>query len=104
MESSLVRLKTDRIDILLLHGPDTSGIEKAAKTGAAALIELRDQGVVGAVGIGSNSSEAVAELFSRADIDLAMLAGRHTLMEPRGADAVFEAARDRVVERGLLHG
>ena len=104
MESSLVRLKTDRIVILLLHGADISEIEKTAETGAAALIELRDQGVVGAVGISSNSSEAVAELLSRADIDLAMLADRYTLMEPRGADAVFEAARGRVVERGLLHG
>ena len=104
VESSLVRLRTDRIDILLLHDPDVSGIEKAAETGAAALIELRDQGVVGAVGIGSNSSEAVAELFSRADIDLAMLAGRYTLMEPRGADAVFEAARGRaIVSAGVFN-
>ena len=104
VESSLARLRTDRIDILLLHDPDISGIEKAAETGAAALIELRDQGVVGAVGIGSNSSEAVAELFSRADIDLAMLAGRYTLMEPRGADAVFEAARGRaIVSAGVFN-
>lgn len=97
LESSLQRLGVDRIDIAFLHDPDASGVEFAAETGAATLIELRDEGVLGAVGIGSNSSEAVAELFARTDIDVAMLAGRYTLLEPTGADAVFEAAAGRSI-------
>ncbi|WP_089772089.1 hypothetical protein [Ruania alba] len=48
------------------------------------------------VGIGSTSVDAVATLFRTADIDRAMLAGRHTLMESQ-ADAVFEAAGGRSV-------
>ena len=97
VEASLDRLGTDYIDILYLHDPDASGIPDAAATGAAALIELRDQGVVRAVGIGSNSADAVAELFRDTDINLAMLAGRYTLLEQSGADAVFEAAGDRSI-------
>lgn len=97
VEASLERLGTDYIDILYLHDPDASGIPDAAATGAAALIELRDQGVVRAVGIGSNSADAVAELFRETDINLAMLAGRYTLLEQDGADAVFEAAGDRSI-------
>ncbi|RFA15721.1 aldo/keto reductase [Subtercola boreus] len=97
VEASLERLGTDYIDILYLHDPDTSGIDDAMTTGAAALIELREQGVVRAVGIGSNSAGAVAQLFRESDIDLAMLAGRYTLLEQHGADRVFEAAGERSI-------
>ena len=97
VEASLERLGLDRIDILFLHDPDVSGDPNATETGAAALIELRDQGVVGAVGIGSNSSAAVAHAFLSTDIDTAMLAGRYTLLERHGADEVLAAAGERSV-------
>ena len=84
IEASLRRLRTDHVDVLYLHDPDLSGIDGAAELGTKTLIELRDEGVARAVGIGSNSSAAVAELFERADIDIAMLAGRYTLLEQHG--------------------
>jgi D-threo-aldose 1-dehydrogenase len=103
VEQSLNRLGMDRVDILYLHDPDQSGIEGAARTGAAALIELRDEGVVGAVGIGSNSTDAVTDLFHQADIDVAMLANRYTLIE-QNADRVFEAADGRgIVAVGVFN-
>lgn len=97
VEASLSRLGTDYVDILYLHDPEVSGVEGAAEQGAATLIELRDQGVVRAVGIGTNDAAAAAELFLRSDIDTAMLAGRYSLLEQRGADAVFEAAAGRSI-------
>lgn len=97
LEASLDRLGTDYVDILYLHDPDVSGIENAAELGATTLIELRDQGVVRAVGIGTNDAAAAAELFRRADIDTAMLAGRYSLLEQRGTDEVFEAAAGRSI-------
>ena len=97
VDSSLERLGTDYIDILYLHDPETSGHHRATEIGAAALIELREQGVARLVGIGSNSAYAVAKCFRESDIDLAMLAGRYTLLEQDGADAVFEAAGDRSI-------
>ncbi|MFK9326094.1 aldo/keto reductase, partial [Escherichia coli] len=59
LESSLERLGTDHVDIVYLHDPDESEIPGAAEQGAEALISLRDEGVVRAVGIGSNSALAV---------------------------------------------
>src|SRR5665647_291995 len=55
IEGTLERLGTDRLDIVYLHDPDEHW-ESASTTGIAALIELRDQGVVGAVGAGMNQS------------------------------------------------
>ncbi|MHA7270706.1 aldo/keto reductase [Arthrobacter sp. HLT1-20] len=97
VEASLERLGLDRIDILYLHDPDVSGDPNATQTGAKALIELREQGVLDAVGIGSNSSAAVVHAFKTTDIDTAMLAGRYTLLERHGADEVFAAAGERSV-------
>ena len=97
VEASLERLGTDYLDILYLHDPDVSGIDDAIGTGAAALSRLRDEGVVSAIGIGSNSAEAVTTAFLETDIDLAMLAGRYTLLEQNGADSVFEAAGERSI-------
>jgi len=97
VEQSLNRVGVDRFDVLYLHDPDLASIPDAALTGAAALIELRDEGLVTAVGIGSNSSVAVTELFRQADIDIAMIAGRFSVLEQRGADEVFEAAAGRAV-------
>jgi len=97
IDDSLARLGTDYLDIVYLHDPDQCEDPRAAMTGAEALVELREQGMVRAIGIGSNSVPAVAALFLQADIDLAMLAGRYTLLEQDGAAAVFEAAGDRSI-------
>jgi D-threo-aldose 1-dehydrogenase len=103
VEASLERLQLDRIDVLYLHDPDESGIPDAAETGAEALIELRDQGIVSAVGIGSNDAQAIADAFLASDIDLAMVAGRYTLIEQHGAEAIFEAAGSRsIVAAGVF--
>lgn len=97
VEASLARLDLDRIDILYLHDPDLAPAADAAITGAAALIELREQGVVRAVGIGSNDARAIATCFQQSDIDMAMVAGRFTALEHRDADEMFEAAAGRTV-------
>ncbi|MER6925673.1 aldo/keto reductase, partial [Streptomyces spiralis] len=49
VEESLERLGTDRLDIAYLHDPDDHW-GPASSSGIAALAELRDQGVVGAIG------------------------------------------------------
>ena len=57
VESSLERLGLDRLDIAYLHDPDDHW-DAASTTGVDALVELRDQGVVGAIGAGMNQSAA----------------------------------------------
>jgi D-threo-aldose 1-dehydrogenase len=96
VEASLDRTGLDRIDVLYLHDPDDH-FEQASTEGIGALIELREQGVVSAVGAGMNQSAALAELIRRADVDLVMVAGRYTLLEQGAADDLLPLAEERGV-------
>lgn len=90
-EVSLERLGVDRIDILYAHDLDLQAIgsqeildERLAQlmaSGYGALIELRDQGVVKAIGAGVNMWQPCEWLAERGDFDLFLLAGRYTLLE-----------------------
>ena len=91
MEQSFLRLGLNRIDIALIHDVDvwTHGTEadadrrfKEAMTGCyPALIEMRRNGMVKAIGVGINDSEMSMRFAREADIDCIMLAGRYTLLE-----------------------
>lgn len=96
LESSLDRLGLDRVDVVYVHDPDDH--EAEALAGAIpALIELREQGVVGAVGLGMNQSAMPARVVERADIDVVMLAGRYTLLEQPALDDLLPVAEERGV-------
>jgi D-threo-aldose 1-dehydrogenase len=95
-EASLKRLHVDFIDILYLHDPDGHW-DSASTTGVETLIELRDQGVVKAVGAGMNQSEMLTRFVKETDIDLVMLAGRFTLLEQGALDELLPAAIEKNV-------
>ncbi|MCS5717694.1 aldo/keto reductase [Herbiconiux sp. CPCC 205763] len=96
VEASLARLSTDRLDIVYLHDPDDFWAE-ASTTGLDALIELRDQGVVGAVGAGMNQADMLADFVERTDVDVVMVAGRFTLLDQTALTRLLPAAADRGV-------
>ena len=96
LEGSLERLGLDRVDVLYLHDPDDHW-EQAAGQAYPALAELRDQGVVRAIGAGMNQSEMLARFVRETDIDLIMLAGRYTLLEQGALDELLPLC----VERGV---
>ena len=96
VDESLERLGLDRIDIAYLHDPDDYG-SAAHADAIPALIELRDEGVVTAVGAGMNQSAMPAEFVRRHDIDVIMLAGRYTLLEQGALDDLLPLAVDRGV-------
>lgn len=96
VDESLERLGLDRIDIAYLHDPDDYGPAAHAEA-IPALIELRDEGVVSAVGAGMNQSAMPAEFVRRHDIDVIMLAGRYTLLEQGALDELLPLAVDRGV-------
>jgi len=96
LDDSLRRLGLDRVDILYLHDPDEYW-EQASTEAVPALIELRDQGVIGAIGVGMNQSEMPARFVRECDIDLVMLAGRYTLMEQGALDELLPLAEARGV-------
>lgn len=96
-ESSLARLRVDRIDILLVHdiGRQTHSdlhAERLAEltgSGLRALARLRDEGAITAFGIGVNECEVALELLDRGPLDLILLAGRYTLLEQDALDVLL---------------
>ncbi len=104
-EDSLQRLGTWRVDILLIHDVDvwTHGSEEARQQrfrevmegGYRALLELRETGVIGAIGAGINEV-AACEAFARAgDFDCFLLAGRYTLLEQGALDSLLPLCAEK---------
>lgn len=92
LDASLDRLGLDRIDIAYVHDPDQHSAS-AARQALGALADLRDQGVLRAVGVGTNSTDQLAELIDEGLLDVVMLAGRYTLLEQGALTSVLEPAR-----------
>jgi len=87
---SLERLGLDRVDVLYIHDPDDH--EEEALSGAyAALRELRDEGVVGAIGVGMNQSRIPTRFVRERGVDCVLLAGRYTLLDRSGAEDLLPA-------------
>jgi D-threo-aldose 1-dehydrogenase len=105
VEASLKRLRTDHIDILLLHdiGALTHGLHHATLLRQAldealpAMEALRAQGVCGAIGLGVNEEDVCLEVMPRFSLDVIMLAGRYTLFEQAHSKLVMTQAMARGV-------
>ncbi|MGO4586124.1 aldo/keto reductase [Arthrobacter sp. 2RAF6] len=95
IEESLERLGLNHVDISYLHDPDVHDLGRGISEALPALEKLRADGVVKAIGVGTNSAEAALECIEAADLDLVMLAGRYTLLEQPGVPLL-----DRCVARG----
>ncbi|MGQ0834193.1 MAG: aldo/keto reductase [Gammaproteobacteria bacterium] len=100
-EGSLRRLRTDYIDILLLHdvGHLTHGsrhremLAQALDESLPAMEELKRSGACRAIGIGVNEQAVCLELMSLVQLDCIMLAGRYTLLEQSDSVDVMSAAQ-----------
>ncbi|MBO4252852.1 aldo/keto reductase [Streptomyces griseorubiginosus] len=111
LEETLERTGLDRLDIVYLHDPDDHW-PQAADEAMPALAELRDQGVIGAIGAGMNQSAMLARFLRETAADLVMLAGRYTLLDQSALDDVLPAASEHgksvvavgVFNSGLLSG
>lgn len=82
LDESLERMGIDRVDVLYLHDPDESedpagGLRSATE----ALVKLREEGTVTAIGVGSKSAETLRAAADTGVFDLLMVAGRLTLLE-----------------------
>ena len=97
LESSLARLGVDRVDIVHVHDPDDH-IHEALEGTCPALVSLRDQGVISAVSLGTNSVVTAAAFLERADLDCMLVAGRYTLLDPSAAELI-----DACAARGVAY-
>jgi D-threo-aldose 1-dehydrogenase len=89
IESSLGRLGTDFIDVVYVHDPDDD-VEQVIRETFPALEELRDEGVIRAIGAGMNSWEPLRRFVESSNIDIVMLAGRWTLLDRSGRPLLDE--------------
>ncbi|MGC5170336.1 aldo/keto reductase [Microbacterium sp. DT81.1] len=96
VEGSLQRLGMDRLDIVYLHDPDAHW-EEASTNGIDTLVELREQGMISAIGAGMNQSAMLAEFVRRCDVDVMMVAGRYTLLDQSAGRDLLPIARERGV-------
>jgi D-threo-aldose 1-dehydrogenase len=110
VEQSLLRIGTDRIDILLIHDVDvwTHGNDydrrfREAMEGAyPALDRLRRDGTVKAIGVGINEAD-VCERFVRAgDFDVVLMASQYSLLQQPALTSFLPLAVEKKV--GIMLG
>lgn len=104
-EESQARLGRTRIDILYAHdiGRYAHGDAHEARMreflngGLPAMQALKEQGVVGAIGLGVNETAVCEEILGHADLDVILLAGRYTLLDQSAQKSLFPLCERRGV-------
>ncbi|MEO6929592.1 MAG: aldo/keto reductase [Casimicrobiaceae bacterium] len=89
IDCSLQRLGSNAIDIALIHDVNRrwqgdlveQRYREVMDGGYRALVELRDAGVIKAIGVGVNDWEILLRFAADGDFDCFMLAGRYTLLD-----------------------
>jgi D-threo-aldose 1-dehydrogenase len=94
LEATLQRTGLDRVDVLYIHDPDEHWRE-AVEEAVPALVELREAGVVRAIGVGMNQSAMLARFIRQTDVDVVMVAGRYTLLEQGAAADLLPTALEQ---------
>jgi D-threo-aldose 1-dehydrogenase len=111
VDESLKRLGLDSIDVLHIHDPDQH-FDEALRGACRALNRLREQGTVGAVGVGMNQAKMLVRFAHEADVDCFLLAGRYTLLDQTALHELLPVCLERniaviaggVYNSGILAG
>ena len=109
-EDSLNRLGVDRVDILLIHDADRRNqgerypeAFRAAMDGSyRALVALREQKLVKAIGCGLNEWESCQDFAEAGDFDCFLLAGRYTLLHQESLETFLPLCERRGI--GIILG
>ena len=88
---SLERMGLDHLDIVLMHDAEEH-IKEAIENAFPVLAEYRSQGLIKAVGIGINYVEPALEIMKNTDLDIALIAGRYTLLDQIAHNELFPYA------------
>ncbi|MCY3713296.1 MAG: aldo/keto reductase [Gemmatimonadetes bacterium] len=96
LEESLTRLGLDRVDILHIHDPDNH-YEEAMEGSYRALVRLREEGVIRAVGVGMNQAKMLARFAAEGDFDCFLCAGRYTLVDHTALKRLLPLCEERII-------
>jgi D-threo-aldose 1-dehydrogenase len=97
VEISMKRLGTDRLDIVHIHGFDDH-VEAALGEARRALLRLKGEGVVGAIGGGCDTTTPLLAGLERGAFDVVLCAGRYSLLDRSAADRLIPLAAENGVE------
>ena len=104
IEQSLLRTGLSRFDVVLIHDCDvwTHGatdapirFREAMKGAYVALEKLRSEKVVNAIGFGVNEADICLKFARAGDFDVAMMAGRYSLLVQSGLHQFMPVAVER---------
>lgn len=112
LEASLERLGVDSVDILFVHDIDVfthkseavrdAHVKTLMAGGYKALVKLRDEKVIKAIGAGVNEWQVCETLAAQGDFDLFLLAGRYTLLEQEALNTFLPLCEKRGI--GIVLG
>ncbi len=94
---SLDRMGVDHIDIALMHDAENH-IPQAINEAYPVLADLKRQGIIKAIGIGINFCDVAIEIMKNVDLDIALLAGRYTLLDQSAQNKLLPYALERKVD------
>ena len=94
---SLERMGVDHIDIALMHDAENH-VPQAINDAYPVLADLKRQGIIKAIGIGINFCDAAIEIMKNVDLDIALLAGRYTLLDQSAQNKLLPYALERKVD------
>ena len=94
LTESLERMGLERVDVVHIHDPDDHHDEALA--GAyRALVELRRNRKISAIGAGMNQTAMLARFAREAEFDCFLLAGRYTLLDQSGLEELLPLCAER---------
>ena len=102
IEKSLELLKTDYIDVALVHDPGDLAPVVAPGGALEALKEFRESGVVRAIGLGVRSHEFHRRLIETDDCEVSLTYGDFNLLDQSAAEGVLKTAAVHGV--GIFNG
>jgi D-threo-aldose 1-dehydrogenase len=90
-DESLERLGLPHIDIVLMHDAEDF-LKEAINDAFPVLADLRSQGMIKAIGLGMNYVGPALEIMKSTDLDIALIAGRFTLLDQVAQNELFPYA------------
>jgi D-threo-aldose 1-dehydrogenase len=84
------------VDYVHIHDPDNH-IREAVDEAFPTLADLRAQGVIGAIGTGTNWSWVALALARECDLDCIMLAGRYSILDQEGLQELLPLCQERTI-------
>ncbi len=103
VENSLRLLKTDHLDLVLVHDPDEMGPVVAPRGAFAALTSLKEQGVVKSIGLGQRRHDFHAQAIEDGRVDVILTyADYNPIRTTAQTDGLLALARQRDV--GVING